>query len=366
MMVRACVMALGLTLAIGAGAARAAEVPAGYPADYGKTLAAAEKEGTLVIYANTEQFAVNPILEDFQAAYPKIKVDYLEVKAADLYSRVSSEVAAGALKADFVWSSAMDLQFQLADEGAAMAYASPEKKNVPGWSTWEDQLYGITFEPVVFVYNKKLIPEADVPHTRDALANLLTSKAQAYAGKAAAYDPERSGLGFFVMSHDAKINDDIWKVARGLGAAKGKTYTATGTMLEKVASGEHAIAYDVIGPYALLKADQDPNVGVVIPQDFTLILTRLAMIPKAAQHPNAAKVFLDYLLSKRGQTVIADKALLYSIRSDVEGRATAAGLTKEHGPILKPVSIRPELMDELDPAKRLPFFSKWTKAVSGR
>ena len=283
---RACVLALGLALAAGAGGAEAAELPAGYPPDYAKTLAAAEKEGTLVIYANTEQFAVNPILEDFQAAYPKIKVDYLEVKAADLYSRVSSEVAAGALKADFVWSSAMDLQFQLADEGAAMAYASPEKKNVPAWSTWEDQLYGITFEPVVFVYNKKLIPEADVPHTRDALANLLTSKAQAYAGKAAAYDPERSGLGFFVMSHDARINDDVWKVARGLGAAKGKTYTATGTMLEKVASGEHAIAYDVIGPYALLKADQDPNVGVVIPQDFTLILTRLAMIPKAAQHPH--------------------------------------------------------------------------------
>jgi iron(III) transport system substrate-binding protein len=122
----------------------------------------------------------------------------------------------------------------------------------------------------------------------------------------------------------------------------------------------------VIGPYALLKAQADPNVGVVIPRDFTLILTRLAFIPKAAAHPNAARVFLDYLLSKRGQQVVADKALLYSIRPDVQGRATAAGLTADYGNILKPVAIGPALMDDLDPAKRLPFFSKWTKAVSGR
>jgi iron(III) transport system substrate-binding protein len=171
---RRCLAGLGLMLAFGFSDAGAAELPPGYPADYAKTIAAAEKEGSLVIYANTEQFAVNPILEDFQAAFPKIKVDYLEVKAADLYSRVSSEVAAGALKADFVWSSAMDLQMQLADEGAATTYTSIEKPNVPAWSTWSDQLYGITFEPVVFVYNKKLIPAADVPHTRQALADLLT------------------------------------------------------------------------------------------------------------------------------------------------------------------------------------------------
>jgi iron(III) transport system substrate-binding protein len=366
MRLQRCLAFAGLTFALSYGPIAAAELPEGYPAGYQKTIDAAEKEGRLVIYANTEQFAVNPLLEDFQAAFPKIKLDYLEVKAADLYSRVSSEVAAGALKADFVWSSAMDLQFQLADEGAAGTYASVEKANVPSWSTWNDQLYGITFEPVMFVYNKKLVPPEDVPQTREALAKLLETKAQAYAGKAATYDPERSGLGFFVASHDARINDDVWKVARGMGAAKAKFYTATGTMLEKVASGEHAIAYNVIGPYALLKAQADPNIGTVVPRDFTLILTRLAFIPKAAAHPNAARVFLDYLLSKRGQKVIADKALLYSIRPDVQGRATAAGLTAEYGNILKPVAIGPELMDDLDPAKRLPFFSKWTKAISGK
>lgn len=345
-------------------AAMASDVPPGYPASYSKVIEAAEKEGTLVIYANTEQFAVNPILEDFQKAYPKVSVDYLEIKAADLYGRVSSEAAAGALKGDFVWSSAMDLQFQLADEGVAATYASVEKPNVPAWSTWKDQLYGVTFEPVVFVYNKKLIAEADVPQTRAALATFLETKKQALAGKAASYDPERSGLGFFAVSHDARISDDLWKVVQGFGAAKAKFYTATGTMLEKVSSGEHSIAYNIIGPYALLKAEKDPNIGIVMPSDYTLILSRIAFVPKAAPHPNAGRLFLDYLLSKRGQDVIANKALLYSIRSDVQGRATAAQLTAKYGPVLKPVAIGPELMSDLDPAKRLPFFDRWNKALA--
>src|SRR3954470_11068949 len=115
-----------LTLALGllCASANAADVPAGYPADYAKILDAAEKEGRLVIYANTEQFAVNPILEDFKAAFPKIQVDYLELKAADLYTRATSEIAANTLKADFIWSSAMDLQYQMVDEGAVATYAS--------------------------------------------------------------------------------------------------------------------------------------------------------------------------------------------------------------------------------------------------
>lgn len=356
----------GLASVLLAGAALAAEIPAGYPKDYAQVLAGAETEGNVVIYANTEQFAVDAILKDFQAAYPKIKVDYLELKAADLYNRVSSEAAARALKADVVWSSAMDLQFKLADEGVAVAYASPEKKNVPSWSVFEDKLYGVTFEPVVMIYNKQFVPPDDVPKTRADLAKLLTAKKDKYAGKATSYDPERSGLGFFVVSHDARNSDVLWDVVRGLGAAKAKFYTATGTMLEKVGSGEHVIAYNIIGAYALLKSKQDPNIGIVVPQDYTIVLSRAALVTAAAPHPKAARVFLDYLLSKRGQDVIANKALLYSIRDDVEGEATAAKLKRDYGAILKPVAMNPNLMDELEPTARLPFFKRWQAALQGK
>jgi hypothetical protein len=63
-------LAAGLVLALMALPAHAVGVPESYPPSYKAMLAAAEKEGKVVVYSNTEQFAVNPVLDAFQAAFP--------------------------------------------------------------------------------------------------------------------------------------------------------------------------------------------------------------------------------------------------------------------------------------------------------
>ena len=78
----------------------------------------------------------------------------------------------------------------------------------------------------------------------------------------------------------------------------------------------------MLGSYALVRAKKDPNLGIVLPSDYTMVTSRVAFISKAAKNPNAAKLFLDYLLSKRGQDIVANKADLYTLRSDIEGEAT--------------------------------------------
>lgn len=332
-------------------------------ADYAQILAAAEAEGSVVIYANTEHAAVEPILADFAKAFPKIRADYIEIKAADLFSRVSSEAAAGALRADVVWSSAMDLQYQMVEDGIAATYASPEKGNLPDWAHDQDKIYATTYEPVVMVYNSRVIADEDMPSSHAALAEWLVANRDTMKGKVATYDPERSGLGFFALNEDAKQSDAIWDLASAFGAVDAKFYTSTGTMLEKISAGEHALGFNIIGPYAYLRAERDPNVKVVVPQDYTVVLSRLAIISETAKHPNAARVFLDYLLSERGQSVVGNDAHLFAIRSDVEGKATIAGLSAEHGDILKPVAIGEELLDAVQPMARLQFFRKWADAI---
>ena len=350
--------------ALAAPAAGFADLPQGYPAAYSELLAAAEAEGSVVIYANTEHAAVEPILADFQAAFPKIRADYIEIKAADLYSRVTSEAAAGALKADVIWSSAMDLQFQMVEDGLAAEYASPEKANIPDWASYDDRIYGVTFEPVVMVYNSKVVSPEEMPATRAELAQWLVANRDRMKGKVATYDPERSGLGFFAVSEDAKNGDALWPLVSAFGAVDAKFYTSTGTMLEKISAGEHAIGYNIIGPYAYLRAERDPNVKVVVPEDYTVVLSRLAMVSEAAPHPNAARVFLDYLLSARGQDVVGNAAHLFAIRPDVTGAATIAGLTEAHGDVLKPVEINPDLLETVAPMERLAFFKRWNDALA--
>ena len=133
-------------------------------------------------------------------------------------------------------------------------------------------------------------------------------------------------------------------------------------MLERITSGEHLLGFNIFGSYATARQRKDPSLAVVYPKDYTLVMSRVGLLPKAAKHPNAGKVFLDYLLSKRGQELVA-KAALFSIRDDVQGEATAASLQKEMGQVLKPIPVAQDILEALDQKKRLEFLKKWQQAI---
>ena len=73
-----------------------AQVPAGYPAGYGETIAAAKKEGKVVVYSTTDTAAAGPLIKDFQALYPGISVEYNDMNSTEVYNRYISERAANA------------------------------------------------------------------------------------------------------------------------------------------------------------------------------------------------------------------------------------------------------------------------------
>jgi iron(III) transport system substrate-binding protein len=64
--------------------------------------------------------------------------------------------------------------------------------------------------------------------------------------------------------------------------------------------------------------------------------------------------------------VIANKAFLYAIRSDVQGDATASKLEQEFGDRLKPIPIGPGLIKYLDNRKRRDFLKQWQESTAGR
>jgi len=338
-----------------------AQAPAGYPATYQSVIDAAKKEGSVTIYSTTDSAAAAPLLKDFQAAFPGIKVEYSDLNSTELYSRFISEMAAGAT-GDLMWSSAPDLQVKLVADGNGLEYASPEIASLPSWAVWKNQAYGTTYEPMAIIYNKRLVPAEDVPQTHKDFTKLLNEKTDKYKGKVTAYDPERSGVGFLMVTRDVKADPASWDLFKAFGKSQIKLYTSAGAMMERVASGEHLIGYNIFSSYAVLRAKKDPNVAYILPKDFTLIATRVAFISKKARHPNAAKVFLDYLLSKRGQDIIAQNDL-GAIRADVEGDQTAKKIGAELGDKARPVPVSDELLTYLEEAKRLEFLKEWQQAM---
>jgi iron(III) transport system substrate-binding protein len=104
----------------------------------------------------------------------------------------------------------------------------------------------------------------------------------------------------------------------------------------------------------------------VLPKDYTLVMSRVQFINKSAKHPNAAKLWMDYILSQRGQTVISNASKLYAIRADVTGETTSSELIKQIGEKnIKPLPVSPAVMEYLDPAIRMAFLKEW-KATAGK
>ncbi|MFJ3055267.1 ABC transporter substrate-binding protein [Herbaspirillum sp. NPDC087042] len=362
-------LALGLALALPvtfssvAHADTPAAAPAGYPADYAKVIEGARKEGKIVIYSTTDSKAAESLIKDFSALYPAVKVEYNDMNSTEAYNRFISEAAAGGATADVMWSASMDLQVKLAAEGYAMSYKSPEASHLPGWANWKDTAYGTTFEPAAIVYNKRLVPESEVPTTHAEFTQLLTSKQDKFKTKVTTYDIEKSGVGFSLMTYDLKYNPQFWDFAKAMGGVSARVQSSTGTMLERISSGENLIGYNILGPYALVRAKKDPSIGVAFTKDYNLVLSRVIFINKAAKNVNAAKLWVDYILSKRGQTIIANDAQLFAIRGDVTGATTSAELSKQLGSALKPMPVSTELLEYLDQKKRLDFLKQWKDAT---
>jgi iron(III) transport system substrate-binding protein len=340
-------------------------VPAGYPSGYAATIAAAEEEGRVVVHSSTDIAIAKPLVEDFQALYPRIEVQYLDMNTNDLHNGYLADLLGSPTTADVLWSSAMDSQFRLAMAGQALHYASPELATLPGWAVWTDVAFGTTFEPIAIVYNKRLLADNEVPRTHADLARLLADKR--FAGKVVTYDVDRSGLGFLLATQDERASTDFWTLVKALGAAGARLVPTTDAMLKRVTRGDDLIGYNALGSYAQIEAQREPSLGFAYLSDYTLVVTRVMLIGLKAANPNAARLWVDYLLSRRGQAVLAKQAGLPALRQDLEAVTSTATLANTLAGSAHPIPLTPEeIATHSDSAKRAAFLKRWQQAISGK
>ena len=354
----------GAATAAFAGRATAQAVPQGYPAAYADVIAKAKQEAKLAIYTSTDQSQGATLIEAFKAAYPGIAVEWNDMGTTSVFNRIISEAAAKQVGCDVAWSSAVDLQLSVAARQLAQVYVSPEAGKLPDWVKYKDMVYGTTLEPAAVLYNKRLLPAGMIPKSHAELTKILKDNKAQLDGKVCTYDPEKSGTGYMFSSHDLANVPGFWEMATAFGAAKGKVYGGSGTMREKVTSGEHVLAFDVIGSYATDWAKADPNLGVTYLADYVPAFSRAMLICKGAPHLNAAMLFTDFVLSPAGQTAM-NASGLGSIRTDVPNTVNPDTLNTAVGGKLAPIALDDKLLAELDPKKRAEFFRNWKKAMQG-
>src|SRR4051794_33164815 len=175
--VKASILCVGVLMAWPAMSQQEQGVPApkAAPAKGQVSTAVGAKE-QLTIVSTTQDAEVADLLADFRAAHPDIDISYSKINSNDIYNQIVDPSTSSTPPGDIIWSSAMDLQIKLVNDGYAQPYASKQIAHLPDWAVWRDEAYAITAEPVVIVYNKNLVVESDIPRSRSELKNLLIRK----------------------------------------------------------------------------------------------------------------------------------------------------------------------------------------------
>jgi iron(III) transport system substrate-binding protein len=301
------VVVAGLFVAV---AVNAGEAPK-WQVEWDRTLAAARKEGQLVLYGSADY---EKLFAEFNKKYPEIKIVGVFGRGADVAKRFMAERRGEKYLAD-LYVNGMTTGYNVFYKAKALdpippVLVLPEVTDTSKW--WQGKLHYVDPEKqyllningetrIVVGYNTKLVNPAEIKSYWD----LLNSK---WKGKIVAYDPTLGGAGdamrFFY--HQKSLGPEFIK--RILTETAIVISNDTRQMGDWLAGGKFALS--VFGPISRMDLDvmqlQGLPVSWFAPEHLkegayiTAGSGGVALINKAP-HPNAAKVGLNWLLSREGQ-----------------------------------------------------------------
>lgn len=333
------------------------------PAMSSDAAAAGGKASVLTVYSTTDTIIFEPVLKDFQALNPDITVQYELLDGMPLYLRFLNDLAQGRPRADLLLSSSMDLQVKLVNDGYAARHESANSKALPAWARWRGEAFGFTFEPAVMVFNRESMAGQVLPRSRAQLLQMLKRRPQQWRGKVGTYDISKSSVGYLLASQDARQSSEFGALLETFGDAEVKVEENTSTLLDHLESGELAIGYNLLSSYTRRRIEEGAPLTIVYPQDYTLAVSRTAVLPASAPNPQAAHRFLEYLLSLRGQTVLATQGHLSAIRTEIKDPYSQRGLADTQVGPVRPIVLGPGLLVFLDKVKKRNLLESWYRTI---
>lgn len=246
----------------------------------------------LVLYTSQPNEDAQATVDGFMAANPSIKVDWVRDGTPKIIAKLQAEMEAGNPVADVLLIADMVTLERLKQAGKLMAYKSPEAKN------YDPALY----DADGYYYSTKLITTGIVYNTAATMKptswqDLAKPEAK---GLVVMPSPLASGAALIHAQTLAGVPSLGWDFYKSLAANGAIAAGGNGQVLKSVASGEKA--YGMIVDYMPIreKAKGAP-LAFVFPSEGVSAVTEPVAILSTAKHADAAKAFVDYVLSEKGQ-----------------------------------------------------------------
>ncbi len=272
---------------------------------------AAKKEGKVVWYTSLALSSSEKVAKLFEAKYPGIKVEVQRTGSERVLQRLMQELAANIKNADVVHTSDAGHFVLLKEKNLLMKYAPAGIERFPASFKDKDGYhYALRATVNAIAYNSKIIPAGEAPRT---WKDLLDPK---WKGKLVTAHPGYSGV---IATHVlALVHLYGWDYFKQLAQNKPMLVQSAVDPAGVVASGERPVAVDG-GHYTFYQAKKKGNpVEIVFPKEGVPLVVSPSAITSFAPHPNAAKLFTDFIFSRELQQVLADSEGLYTGHPDVK------------------------------------------------
>ena len=260
-------------------------------------LAGAVEAADLVIYTSQPNEDAQATVDGFKAANPGLEVEWVRDGTPKIMAKLMAEIEAGNPVADVLLIADTVTLERMKQAGQLLAYRSPEAKN----------LHVSLYDADGHYYSTKLITTGIMYNNQAGMQptswkDLAKPEAK---GLVAMPSPLTSGAALIHAQTLTGVNGLGWDYYRQLKDNGAIAAGGNGAVLKSVASGEKA--YGVVVDYLPIreKAKGAP-VEFVFPEEGVSAVTEPVAILSSTKHEEAAKKFIDYILSDEGQKVQLD------------------------------------------------------------
>jgi iron(III) transport system substrate-binding protein len=286
-------------------------------------LDAAKREGRVVWYTSVPIETSQKVAKLFEAK-TGIKVELFRSGGSNILRRFQQEADAGRVFADVLTHSEPAAARIMARKGLFVPFKPDGFDKVPDEVKDPNGNYIAQRLNVMAMYARDdKLPPADQPKT---WADLAQPK---YKGKMVMADPSFSSLLVTVVGMLAK--EQGWPYFEKLRANDIMLVAGNQQVADMVKRGERVLA---VGADAAYVADnrQGLSISILYPQDGAFLIPSPSSVVKGSPHPNAAKAFAEFMLSRPVQELFPQEHL-YSARTDIPG--------PDGSPPLSAIKIRP-------------------------
>lgn len=270
---------------------------------------AAKKEGNVVFYTAMDLAFAERLGRTFEAKFPGISARVERSGAERVFQRIGQEYASNIHSVDVVNTADQAHVIMWKRNGWLAQYLPEDVVKYYDKKYYDPEAFALVTRVLVspFGINTNLVKMGDAPKS---FADLLDPK---WSGKMVKAHPAYSGT---IMNATFQIARDLgWGYFEKLAKQNLMQVQSATDTPKRIVLGERAVMIDGAGYLVIRAKEEGKPVDIIYPAEGTPVATSPSAVLKAAPHPNAAKLFQNWMHSREGQQLLIDFARQYSPHS---------------------------------------------------